>query len=865
MDNTYEAYCLADPLFYDAPIRREGGIRPFPAGARATPDGWIRQDNPDWQSYTPVDRGMVAQGWKIHISGCDESAARVVEAAWDYCVPRRIPFKFLRGRQVLFIRNSKYADRGSSGKLVTIYPADDAECELVCKELGEILDGAPGPYILSDLRIGDGPLYVRYGGFTERFCAGEHGRLVPAIENGEGELVPDRRGPVFATPAWVTPPAFLTPHLEARAQVTVGEIPYQVEQALHFSNGGGVYRARHTGTGAAVVLKEARPYAGLDVAGADAVTRLEREHAMLTRLAGLDCVPGARDLFTLGGHRFLVQDLIEGDTLNTFFAYRHPLLAPETDPEAVRTYTDWAMRIYSGIEDAVRRIHERGVVINDLHMFNVMVRPDDTVALIDFEVAALVEEARRPTLANPGFLAPRDRKGFAIDRYSLACLKLALFMPLTTLFTLDRGKAADLADAITATFPVPDGYLDDAVTEIASGSAVSPGRAGGPAPRPAPDRPGWLRTRASLAHGIAAAATPDRDDRLFPGDVRQFSGGGLGLAYGAAGVLYALERSGSGRYPRFEDWLVRHAAEPPHGSGLGLYDGLCGAAFALDHLGYRDAALDVAETVLSETVLAGRGQRLGSDLLGGLPGIAWTLSWLARRTHENGLADAADQMIDMVTDRLRYPGEADPGLLYGPTGAALMCVRAYEATPDPALLDHAATALNRELDRCVRDEHGALHVDLGSRVLPYLGRGSTGVGVGLGAYLAHREDERFAEAREGIRRAALSPYFAQSGLFSGRAGMIYYLARDLPRPTADPRVAAQIRNLGWHALAYRGHLAFPGDNLYRLSTDLGTGSAGVLLALAIAQDARPDGRPIRLPVLDADDSATTAPPATGRG
>jgi len=863
VDNTYEAYCIADPLFYDAPTRREGGLRPFPAGRRSTPKGWVRQDNADWQSYTPVDRELAAQGWKIHISGCDESAAEIVEAAWDYCVPRRIPFKFLRGRQVLFIRNSKYADRGSSGKLVTIYPSDDGECELILKELGGILDGAAGPYILSDLRIGEGPLYVRYGGFTERFCTGDRGELVPAIENAEGELVPDRRGPVFAVPEWVTPPGFLAPHIEARGRVTVGELPYRIEKALHFSNGGGVYRARHTGTGAPVVLKEARPYAGLDVAGADAVTRLEREHAMLTRLDGLDCVPGVHDLFTLGDHRFLVQDFIEGDTLNTFFAYRHPLLAPETDPAAVRTYTDWALRVHAGIEDAVRRIHERGVVVNDLHMFNVMVRPDDTVALIDFEVAALVEEARRPTLANPGFLAPRDRQGFAIDRYSLACLKLALFMPLTTLFTLDRGKAADLAGAIAENFPVPDGYLDDAVAEIASGPTASTARisgTGGP-PRPAPDTGGWLRARASLAHGIAASATPERDDRLFPGDIRTFGSGGLGLAYGAAGVLYALERTGAGRFPRFEDWLVRHAAEPPHGSGLGLYDGLCGTAYVLDHLGYRDEALRLAGMLLTE-----KWERLGSDLLGGLPGIAWTLSWLARRTGETEPAAAAARMVDIVTDRLRHPPAADPGLLHGATGTALMCVRAYEAAPDPALLDHAATALRQDLDRCVLDDNGALHVDLGSRVLPYLGRGSTGVGVGLGAYLAHRTDERFAEARAAIRRAALSPYFAQSGLFAGRAGMVYYLARDLPpgTATADPRVAAQIRNLNWHALAYRGHLAFPGDNLYRLSMDLGTGSAGVLLALGVAQYARHDGRPIRLPLLDAD-PAIQAPPAPGRG
>jgi hypothetical protein len=43
---------------------------------------------------------------------------------------------------------------------------------------------------------------------------------------------------------------------------------------------------------------------------------------------------------------------------------------------------------------------------------------------------------------------------------------------------------------------------------------------------------------------------------------------------------------------------------------------------------------------------------------------------------------------------------------------------------------------------------------------------------------------------------------------------------------------AQIRRLGWHAIRYEGGIAFPGDQLLRLSMDLGTGTAGIMLSLA---------------------------------
>jgi hypothetical protein len=47
-------------------------------------------------------------------------------------------------------------------------------------------------------------------------------------------------------------------------------------------------------------------------------------------------------------------------------------------------------------------------------------------------------------------------------------------------------------------------------------------------------------------------------------------------------------------------------------------------------------------------------------------------------------------------------------------------------------------------------------------------------------------------------------------------------------------MADQIERLSWHALTYQGQLAFAGDSLLRLSMDLATGSAGVLLALTAA-------------------------------
>ncbi|MEJ8660428.1 class III lanthionine synthetase LanKC [Streptomyces sp. MS1.AVA.4] len=909
MNEGYAVFCDADRKFYDAPHRLaedgDGPGRPYEAGRREAPAGWQRNRKGDWLAYRPLEGRLPAQGWKIHISACLDNAEKVLDQVWDYCVPRGIAFKFVPSRYLLHTRNAKYADRAGSGKFITVYPADDAQCKAIAEDLDMLLAGEPGPYILSDLRWGAGPVHVRYGSFTERHCRDEQGELRPAVEDASGRLVPDVRGPAFHVPSWVTLPDFLRPHAEARAATTTDGIPYTIERALHFSNGGGVYVGRDDRTGRRVVLKEGRPHAGLAADGADAVTRLERERDALEQLAGLSCTPEVLDWFALGDHRFLVLEYVEGRPLNSFFARRHPLIEEDPGDQALAAYTQWALRIHRLVEDAVAQVHARRVVFNDLHLFNIMVTDDESsVVLLDFEAAAPIEEGRRQVIANPGFVAPADRRGADIDRYALACLRLALFLPLTNLFAVDRAKAAHLADIVAENFPVDRAFLDEAVAEITRGHPsaeparvpradhlplepgpsaepvrvpradhlpLEPGPSAepvrvpradylplepGPSAEPVrvpradylPLEPGdWPHSRDSMADAIRASARFGRDDRCLPGDIAQFATpvGGACFAHGAAGVLYALAETGCGSWPEAEEWLLRSVRRPASGSPLGFYDGLAGIAWTLDHLGHRAAAMDLLEVVLAED-----WTDMGPDLHSGLAGIGLALDALAESTGESSLREAALDCSRLVAraaaaDRGRPAGRA--GLLHGASGAALLHLRLFERTGDPALLGLAADALHRDLDRCVRSAGGALQVDEGWRTMPYLGAGSAGIGMVLDDWLVHGDDERFTRARQEIVRAAQAKFYAQPGLFRGAAGMVLYLSRTAATgPGTSPAdLARQIGVLSWHALPYEGHLAFPGEQMMRLSMDLATGTAGCLLALGAALD----DAPVQLPFL----------------
>ncbi len=152
MDKRYEAFCLADEYFYETPDRLTGAADTaaghFPVARRETPAGWIDAWSGDWRQLQPLeDRGWPEQGWKIHVSARLDNADRVGTHIWDYCVPRGIPFKFVPGKQLLYLRNSKYASRTISGKFATIYPRDDDMLHAVLQELGEQLAAEEGPYI----------------------------------------------------------------------------------------------------------------------------------------------------------------------------------------------------------------------------------------------------------------------------------------------------------------------------------------------------------------------------------------------------------------------------------------------------------------------------------------------------------------------------------------------------------------------------------------------------------------------------------------------------------------------------------------------------------------------------------------------
>jgi hypothetical protein len=799
----FDLYALAHPQFYEAPECIQDEAKRWPtqdigAGRRTEGrDVWVRV------SY---GNALPAQGWKIHVSATADNSEETLRAVTAICARRQTDFKYLRSRTLLTTFNSKYAHRGSAGKFIAVYPVDEADLKDLLAELSTALQGFTGPYVLSDLRWNDSsPVFIRYGGFAELWVEGEDGKRVMAITAPDGTLVPDRRAPFFEVPDWLDVPGFIQDRINEFSTSSRVDMPYTDIEPLHFSNGGGVYLAVDPATGAKVVLKEARPLAGTDGRGHDAVTRLRREHAMLLALADTGYVPKVFGYHVLWEHHFLVQEYIDGDTLTSAVLTRHPLRQSTASDEDVQDYAAWADETIGKVETALRAVHHEGLVFGDVHPNNILVRPDGRITLIDLEAAHAEADERTGLLGAPGFAAPLGTSGVALDAHALAALRVHVLVPLMALAALDPDKPAQLARWAGEVFQGHAQAAGRAARELDGLHDRTPKQS---LEHVAPDEQARL-----LAAGIRASATPRRSDRLFPGAPASTTPhGAIDVQNGAAGVLYALHATGQSVDDEWIEWLekasVRRAATAP----LGLFDGLHGIATVLDLLGRRDQATDLLDRFGTRELPS------GLDLFTGLPGIGISLLGFHLRTGDAGYLRRAEHVAVRVADALAEHPRESADLTRGVGGAALLLARMYQHTSEDTYLEQARRALvaGTRATRSGDDE----------KTGPSLSSGAAGAGLALTAALAQGPDDELTAALDPYLTRSCLPLTLAPGLFDGTAGQLYALSA-----CGDPRAAGLARILWRYTVPYEEAAALPGGNLMRLSMDVATGGAGALLAL----------------------------------
>src|SRR5258705_8535975 len=146
--------------------------------------------------------------------------------------------------------------------------------------------------------------------------------------------------------------------------------PYEIIAPLGACGMGEVFRARDARLGRDVAIKALPEIFATDP---ERLARFEREARLLASLNHPN-VAGIHGIEEVGGHRYLVLEFVEGETLAERLS-RGPLPVEE------------AMEVCRDIAAGVEAAHESGVIHRDLKPGNVIITPSGQGKGLDFGLA----------------------------------------------------------------------------------------------------------------------------------------------------------------------------------------------------------------------------------------------------------------------------------------------------------------------------------------------------------------------------------------------------------------------------------------------------------------------------------------------
>ncbi|HEV8492205.1 MAG TPA: class III lanthionine synthetase LanKC [Candidatus Angelobacter sp.] len=823
------------------------------------PAGWGIQRNGIWFHCGSPQNAVPQQGWKIHISATPANARELLQRVTSVLFDRRdTDFKFALDMSTLFLLNSKNWSRGRSGKFITIYPRDNGHFLDLIEQLHRVTAGERGPYILSDHRYKDSNvLFFRFGGMRLYDVLNVKGERTPMLVAPDGSEIPDQRTAYPVTPSWENPPLPIDdPAAQQEFQGMKGG-RYKIQDVLDFSNAGGVYRAIDQQTGKKVVIKEARPCINSTFDGYDAVELLKKEYRLLTVLKDTGIAPQPVDLFKEWEHWFLVEEYIEGDSMGAHSAQHNVLF--RTRPRAEQ-YEEWYATFRSvciSLAKIMDVLHAHQIVFADLSINNLIVLTGKTeLKLIDFEGAIQIGVDRPSSVFTPGFVSENRLAGsnaaYADDYYSVGAVLLAYLFPINSLFHLRPKAKREIITTIQRDARFPQGIADlllnlmDQDPErrplparmlevLASAPVIEPQTV------PLPVEQNYEPLLAGIVSHIEQAATYSRHDRLFPADPKIFVTNPLSLAYGAAGVGYALKQITGAHSEPLLSWILRHKITPQT-YAPGLYVGTSGIALSLLEMG----AVKEAEDLFQQT--------FHHRLLHAAPGIFYgTAGWGMTNLHF--FLQTGDQLyLDKATSAGNHlletchlapagcfwntPNETPLGFADGASGIAVFLLYLYLATRNESFLEAGRRGLEFDLSFAVTTKDGGLSwrqaTQGQSPLFPYWRFGSAGIGTAVLRFARLLGTEHYQSVLEKIFIDTDRKYVVLPGKFIGLAGIGDFML-DMHQLTGEARYLDSARKAAEGIRQFRVErqqgIAFPGDMLSRLCCDYGTGSAGIGLFL----------------------------------
>ncbi|MFJ7667360.1 class III lanthionine synthetase LanKC [Lysinibacillus sp. NPDC097195] len=801
------------------------------------PDNYsvISDSDSIWKYYHLKDTKLPAQGWKIHVTSLLEDSKIILEKVARLCIDKNIEFKHLKDKYSMLMLNSKNANRASSGKFITIYPMNnEIFVELLEKISTALQDFKKGPYILSDKRWKNSNVFYRYGGFKS--ILNEEGEY--CIKDDEGNLIQDQRNPFYQVPHFVKNFDDYLNTLNISEIEKIGDKrleQYNIEKVLSFSNAGGVYLATRKQDNLKVIIKEARPNAGLDGGFSDALARQKIEYDALQKLKDVPGVVNVIEYFQEWEHYFLVEEFIKGQDLQEWIARNFPLYRGSDMGNHINNIKKILLQLFPLIDI----MHNAGIAMGDIQPANIIITEDITVRIIDFETAMPVNSKEKPRLATPGFVSQEITVSAARDWFGFKKVIRYLALPVLVsedlegylqcnhfrwikdnygyefcAFLLELQEKCDERINVYQEYLPEKISLDCKISNFNISSIIN-----------------------KLIIGIENSLT--EDERFINGDIRQFEmrGGKFNFLTGGSGAAFTLMKNRSSM-GKIDKWIKCFLLENLHQiEDNGLFTGKTGILALLYEQGYKDLVLNELK-MLKDTI-----EKTDISLRSGLSGIGLfviSLYFEIRDKEYLKLAEYLESFIDLnilknnplkVKDGMAV----NKGLVDGLSGVSLFYSALYSATNNKSYLEKAESLLIEDLKSTKQDEvTGMLQIlDDSNRLLPYLSGGSIGVAISIWFFNHVSGKDLYLQEMGAILKTSKVHCTISGSLFDGAGSflLIPSMIKEEEYQYRQQVLKEVLSLLNLFLIEKNNYYVYPGQFSFRLADDVYTGSSGIVLAL----------------------------------
>ena len=840
MDTRYTEFLEKGTFFY-APTQTE--FKPYKE-PQVNSDSWLVSSDKDWKYYINRITPLAEQGWKIHITSTLKESQDCLNVVSRWLIRHKISFKFVPNVEKLLSKNSKYGDRASSGKFITIYPKDTKEFLIAVKELAKLTKSfSAGAYILNDKQWYDSNVFFRYGAFQEMYATVD-GKKVLGIKNPKGIMVPDVRAPYYVVPDFITEPQAIISMTKIQNRkyelIDTSEFDkYKVKSALHFSNAGGVYKA--VSGGRDFVMKEGRKEAGLDRLNCDGFQRLKNEAGVLKKLGNKPYVVNIYNYFEVWENNYLIEEYLHGRNLSDFIAEEFPF----SNFQSKSRYSHNALQIIMRLKQILTDLHSDGYSLGDLQPNNVMILDNNEVKLIDLETSTSTNRVYYPGLQTPGFVLQSAHSFEEADWFALLRIARFLFLPIEPISDLANDVEDSQDISIEKNFGEEVSKILGSLKAFVQERVHINGNSQLQALKLKINSQSLPQLTSRLRQGVLDNLDV-KSKSLIPGDIRQFTDilGAFSVAYGGFGGIMALSRTGD-LPQKARKWAKKAANEilqlPTRNLPKGMFNGLAGISMIL---------FEIDEKELSEKIFKKINFDDAADndlsMFSGLSGIAMASLSLYNATSDNTYLKKALLVADRIREqfvsgiRLKSldPFGIPNGLLGGWSGISLFMLQIATISNNDIYKNSAVQMLKYELESNISIDEN-LHLaqvsdcSLGKeRLIPYLGEGSAGIALVMFEFnkvVDSFKNEKYQGILENLCNVDETYCSYTSGIVRGISGFFVLENAKKEFGLIDKYDISTLRN---YLLQENNHsIISPGDYGYRCSMDLFTGNSGLLLVL----------------------------------